>query len=566
MAEPQWPSLEHQLDGVPRGSALEKLIAENQGFELLRGEVAGDRTGVPPWLRAYWRKQHPEHEDRPDDPAGGYPRALRALYAWMLAHPDLEPEAEAHTREEGVEGVTESEESDPDGATSEADPRPAAEDTRILKVTVGTDLRLSGSQTTGRSESDIRIDPNNTNRVIAASNAIGASRQAQYWSSDGGSNWSETQLALTSSDSLHSDPAVDWTSDGTAWAVTIGIQGSTFRLRAYRSPDGGASWNFDATASGNQTATDKHLMWVDHSATSPFQDNIYLIWHNNLPVFVNRRTGPNGSWQTPVQVSGAETTGTGIGGDITANSAGDVFALWPDTGSRRLFVAKSANGGVGFGAPVAIATTFASFDIGVPAFTSRRALIFVSAAAYRSSAKDLVHAVWTDLTGAAGCTTSSNEPNTTVTSVCKTRVWYSRSVDGGATWAVARMLNDQTGLNDQFNPRLSLDETSGALAVIYYDTVDDPGRRRTDVWVQASDDDGSTWTQASKITTAQTDETAAGADSGNQYGDYNGLSGRGGRFLPSWTDRRDGAREEIWTASIYSNIQNLPGVSVGRSL
>src|SRR5262249_29878438 len=37
---------------------------------------------------------------------------------------------------------------------------------------------------------------------------------------------------------------------------------------------------------------------------------------------------------------------------------------------------------------------------------------------------------------------------------------------------------------------------------------------------------------------------------GDTYGDYNGLSGIAGRFFPSWTDRRNGAREEIWTAAI----------------
>ena len=39
-----------------------------------------------------------------------------------------------------------------------------------------------------------------------------------------------------------------------------------------------------------------------------------------------------------------------------------------------------------------------------------------------------------------------------------------------------------------------------------------------------------------------TDETIAGADSGNQYGDYNSLSGYAGTFFPSWTDRRNGAQ------------------------
>jgi hypothetical protein len=415
-----------------------------------------------------------------------------------------------------------------------------------------SNIRISGAQTTPRSESDIRINFNNTNHIIAASNAIGSSNQAQFYSNDGGATWNQTTLPLNAGDSLHSDPTVDWTSDGTAWATTIGINAAqtVLQIRAYKSTDNGATWTFDATVSGAQTDADKQQMWVDHSATSSHKDNIYVIWHNGNPVYVNRRTGPAGSWQTPLKISGAETTGTGIGGDIKTNSSGDVFAFWPDTGSKKLFVGKSTDGGVTFGAPVRIATTFDSYDIGMPSFATRRALIYISGGAYRTASKDLVYAVWTDLTGAAGCTGPANEPGTSVASTCKTRIWFSRSTDGGATWGAATMLNNQASLNDQYNPWLAVDETSGTMMVMYYDTVGDAGRKKTDVWTQTSTNDGATWGAAVKVTTAQTDETAASADSGNQYGDYNGFSGHGGKFFPSWTDRRNGAKEEIWTSGI----------------
>jgi hypothetical protein len=61
------------------------------------------------------------------------------------------------------------------------------------------------------------------------------------------------------------------------------------------------------------------------------------------------------------------------------------------------------------------------------------------------------------------------------------------------------------------------------------------------------------------VTSAQTDETAAGADSGNQFGDYNSLSGYAGVFFPSWTDRRANAREEIWTAKVTDPSCTTPG-------
>jgi hypothetical protein len=123
-------------------------------------------------------------------------------------------------------------------------------------------------------------------------------------------------------------------------------------------------------------------------------------------------------------------------------------------------------------------------------------------------------------------------------------------MDGGKTWQKATMINDQPGRNDQFSPRLAVDEDDGTLVVSYYDTLGVPGRRRTNLWYQSSPDNGSSWTEPVKVTTAATDETDAGADLGNQYGDYNGLSGYSGLFFPSWTDRRSGALEEIWTSRI----------------
>ena len=540
-ATPAWPSLGDQLraDGVASRSALAALIAANQDFSLLRPEEARDKIPVPLWLRVLWRRAHPELTYSATDPTGGYPLVLKEVHEWMLSHQSL------------VAGPP-----DPDGLSE------AGEEAFTKSAAVSGEKRVSGAQTSARSESDIRVNYWDPMKVLGASNNLGASgAQAQFYSTDGGATWGQTTLPLQTGDSFHSDPTVDWTSDGTAWSTTIGINsnGSVLQMRAYKSTDNGATWTFDATFSGTQTATDKQLLWVDHSAASPFKDTIYAIWHNGLPAYMNRRTGPAGSWQAPVRVSGAETTGTAIGSDVKTNAAGDVFGFWPDTGSRGIYLVKSTNGGVSYGSPVKITTTFDSYDIGVPAMNGRRALIYVSGGAYRTAAKNLVYAVWTDLTGVAGCNSAGNEPGANTASACKTRIWFSRSTDGGVTWPAAAMINNQASLNDQFNQALVVDETTGAIEVMYYDTIGDPGRKKVDVWQQSSFDDGATWSAAVKVTSAQTDETVAGADSGNQFGDYNSLSGISGQFFPSWTDRRSGAREEIWTAKVTDIACVPPG-------
>jgi hypothetical protein len=415
-----------------------------------------------------------------------------------------------------------------------------------------TDFRISGSSTSPRSETDIRLNYGDPSKVIAASNDISNSTQAQFYSVDGGSTWNQTNLPSVSGDLFQSDPMVDWTSDGTAWAATLGVESdlTTIRVRTFTSSDNGATWTVEANPSGSDTATDREIMWVDHSPTSPYKDQIYLTWHSGVPVFFVRRTaGPSGTWQTSLQLSGAETTGLGIGGDVKTNSFGDVFVFWQNAdGNQNILFTKSTDGGATFGAPIIIATTFATNrKLSVPADSGRKARVYISAGAYRTATKNLVYAVWSDLSGASGCT-SGGGPGTNVSSTCKTRVWFSRSSNGGVNWSAPVMLNNQSSLNDQFHSRLCVDESNGNLIVTYRDTVSDSARLQTDVWMQSSTDDGQTWSSPVKVTSARSDVTS-GADS-NQYGDYDGLHGFHGTFFPAWTDRRSGGTEEIWSSRI----------------
>jgi hypothetical protein len=522
-APPEWPTIERQLarDHVVLGSALETLIYENQDFSMLHPGEIRDKIAIPLWLRVYWRKNHPEGIYSANDPTGGYPLVLKEVHQWMLSHQDLLP----GFSKSGVE------------------PFPG-------KATAGSNLRISGSQVDPRSESDIRINFFNPNQIIAAGNDIVASGGTQgiYYSSDAGATWGQTSLPLLTADNLQSDPAVDWTSDSTAWSVTIGVKASTLKIRAYKSSNGGATWTFDNTVSGTQKGTDKEIMWVDHSAASAFKDTIYVCWRFGNPAWVNRRTAAG--WGTPIQVSGAESTGGAVGCSLHSNSAGDAFVFWPATGNSKIVMAKSTNGGASWGTPTVIATTNDSYNIGIPAFALRRALIYSSGASFKDATHNNVYVTWTDLSGETGCTTPANEPGTNAASTCKTRVWFARSTDGGSTWSAPVKVNNQASNNDQFNPWLAVDETTGNLGVMYYDTVNDPNRLKADVWFQISSDHGATWGAAVKVTTAMTDETVTGANTSDQYGDYNGLSGYAGRFFPSWTDRRNSGKEEIWTAPV----------------
>lgn len=84
-----WPTLNEQLRAanVVPGSALDKLIRDNQQFGMLRPEEMNDKAQLPPWIRVHWRKLHPDAKYI--GPSGGYPLVLKELEDWMIAHQDL---------------------------------------------------------------------------------------------------------------------------------------------------------------------------------------------------------------------------------------------------------------------------------------------------------------------------------------------------------------------------------------------------------------------------------------------------------------------------------------------
>src|SRR5215213_7587281 len=153
------PGAEEQIAAaqIDPNSPLAQLIRENQDVEQLHpAEVAEMAAAepppgmapteieVPPWMRVYWRKQHPESDYSAEDPTHGLPKALEQLAAWMLTHPTLESEPPPLPM-----AAAPSLQLEPPPAR--AAPRAAGEEAVAITPVVGLNLRISGAQTTPRS-------------------------------------------------------------------------------------------------------------------------------------------------------------------------------------------------------------------------------------------------------------------------------------------------------------------------------------------------------------------------------------------------------------------------------
>jgi len=510
---------------IPEGTRLAALAQTYQRrLTRIPARDLEDEGPYPLWFRAYLREQFP---GLPTQGYYQYPRVAAQILEWMMAHPDLEAPPAAGAR--GASRVM---------ATART-------------VNVGANINITNFDERN-SESFIAVDYDNPQFLVAAANNIsGSGRQKQFRSSDAGATWSSTELPLAAGAAFNSDPAVAWSTDGTAWSATLGINnmGTSVQVQVYRSTNRGASWSFVKTVStGNNN--DKELMWIDTHTTSPHKDNIYVA--GDVPgggMRFARSTDKGATWSTVTTLS----SDSAIGAHLASGPSGELYVAWPDVASREIRIRKSTDGGATFAPMKRIATTNDSFEISIPAMCQRKALIYVSLAVDRSSGprSGWVYAAWADRNGAAadpGCNG--------VASASNANIYFSRSTDGGNSWSPPAIVHTNPASTDQFNQWMDVDPEQGEIHVIFYDTRDDAGRQEAHVYYVRSNDGGNGWVDETRVTTAATDETTSPADLGNQYGDYNGLVAYRSLAHPVWTDRRTGVpgnKEQIFTAGIRSD-------------
>jgi hypothetical protein len=114
------------------------------------------------------------------------------------------------------------------------------------------------------------------------------------------------------------------------------------------------------------------------------------------------------------------------------------------------------------------------------------------------------------------------------------------SDDNGATFSTSVRVNDDKTTSSQFNPRVSLDPTTGLVAVAWYDCRNDKGDHgfgdtnglpNDDAMVYAtfSRDGGNTFVPNHQISASPSN--AADAASSTDYGDYSGFTFYGGKLF-----------------------------------
>ena len=378
---------------------------------------------------------------------------------------------------------------------------------------IGTEVALE--YLVNGNESTIEFNPADNMQGIAGSNGSGGQRM--YYTTDGGATWTLSQINPSSC----CDPTVDWHMGG-EWAVQADLS-SSIGVRAFYTTDGGQSWSSPIVIT--PSGSDKEFIHVDKSPTSPHEGNVYITYHNgNVMQFVRSTNhddtlegarGGTPSYDTPISFPGQPT---GIGSDITTDTAGTIFYFYPtlNQSPNHIRLLRSTDGGATFDGGTEVADLEGTFDFAIPAMETRRVFIYTSADVDMNN--DHIYVAWTDETD---------------TEAGLARIQVAKSTDGGDTWTQLPIPHNTVDGSDRFHPWLKVGE-NGVVHIVFYDTQHSVNDTGTDFYYTYSTDGGASWETPIRMT----NETSENMQNGQEWGDYNGISVVLDRLAATWTDNR----------------------------
>jgi hypothetical protein len=425
------------------------------------------------------------------------------------------------------------------------------------------------------SEEAIAVNPTNPNNIVIVTNFGHGesgipSGMFEGVSFDGGTTWTRMLIGLGGSDPLGDaccDPSLSFDQYGNLFLTYLYQVEDTVPVAL--STDGGLTFHViknvgEADLPAKKSSGDRRglFRFVDQPTIIAAENEVWVVFNAGGPMVATGAPvtglGQVGGFNS---VEVAPGTNNCTYGDISIGPSGQVMQACNLTesgqGGGKIFVNLDPDGlgPAGFGDRVFVTQTHVGgFDF-IPPQPDRSVDAEVGLAWDRTGGPHTgrIVMVYTREVG--------NESD-------NTNVYVRHSDDQGATWSGPTRVNDDQTTNSQFLPKISLDPTTGKIAVVFYDSRNDlgtGGAGDTDgipnddaqFWGAISTDGGVTFGPNLKIS----EGTSNSADSGNgiDYGDYSGLSFFGGVAHPAWSDNSnstgnnpDGALHQldIYTAAV----------------
>jgi len=424
------------------------------------------------------------------------------------------------------------------------------------------------------SEQAIAVNPTNPNNIVIVTNvdhpAAGMFAGVSF---DGGTTWA-TRL-IGHNDNLGAaccDPSLSFDQFGNLFLTYLYNVGNFVPIAL--STDGGLNFNLIANIEKPPKNVGEQKLpmsferrglfrFVDQPTIVAGEGEVWVVFNGGGPIVATGAPvtglGQVGSFITPEVVDG---TNNCTYGDVAIGPKGQVMQVCTLTesgqGGGKIYVNVDPDGlgpaGFGEHSVFVVDTHVGGFDF-IPAQQDRSIDAEPGLAWDRTGGphNGRVYLVYT-------LEVKNNSNNMDI--------FVRHSDDDGQTWSAPIRVNDDNTKNSQFLPKISLDPTTGNIAVVWYDCRNDLGQGGpgdTDgipnddaqFWGTFSTDGGETFTANIQISAGTSN--SHNAQNGIDYGDYSGLSFYGGIAHPAWSDNSnstgnnpDGTLHQldIYTASV----------------
>jgi hypothetical protein len=386
-------------------------------------------------------------------------------------------------------------------------------------LTVGTNINITRSAA-NNSETCISINPLNPNQLFTSETWSLATK----YSTNADATWQNSNISALGN-SLGGDVTSAWDSFGNLFLVEFG---ANLTIVVGVSTNAGATFRLVYTTSASNN--DQPTVVVGPSGT-PGQGSVWILYtdSSNRPTVQGARVsglGNIGAFSSPQNAPGPG----GSFGDIVIGPNGQVMVTYQNNGSGigpdtiKVNVDPDGLGPAPFGPVIIASSTQVGGFAPLPAQPNRTIDTEVGLAWDRSGGphNGRVYMMYTD------------RPST---SSADTDIYVRYSDDQGTNWSSRIRVNDDPVGNgkSQFLPKLALDQTSGNIAVCFYDCRNSPGNTQAEFWATASTDGGLTFAPNVKVSAGMSDGTVAAAQ-GFDFGDYTGIAFHAGSFYPCWAD------------------------------
>jgi BNR/Asp-box repeat len=377
--------------------------------------------------------------------------------------------------------------------------------------TVGPNVNVT-AVAGNQAEATIAVDPNNPQRMYAASNpgTTGA------YSTDGGATWTPSSIANTCCDNVA-------TFDQFGNLFLVNINSGLNRIDLYLSTDGGQNF-------GVPTQIDSGS--IDQPTVAVGAGSVWVTWNRSGTIYASgaqvTALGVVGAFSAPQAAPSAAAVG-GSFGDIAIGPTGQVMVTYQSSTALYVNTDPDGLGPNPFGAQVFVTNMNVTyFDYITP--QSGRSIDSEVGLAWDTQGANSgrIYMIYTD-----EIPDGSDD----------TDIFLRFSDNDGATWSAALRVNDDATVTSQFLPHIDIDQATGYIGVTWHDARNDPvNNNLTQLWGAFSIDAGASFRPNFQISAgASNDDTA---NNGVDYGDYR------------WSDFVDGVLYPVWADNSNSTGDN----------